>query len=150
MSAPYSNLASKLEQAAAVLAAASAGANATVFTGQSDLDKDAPCIICAADQETAEEDPPFTGNFWIDLEIQVKGIAAIDADGLAPKAAYDTLVATTFDTFSATALLANLNGAGIADFTCQGFVPKGPGFRTEEDAWVNTLSFRIYCCASTL
>lgn len=149
MSAPYSNLASKLEQAAVAYATPLLPDGTNFTTGQSATVKVPPLIVCAADLETAEEEPQFTGNYWLDFSVDVKVMAPTDADGVLQKPANDLLVAQTFDAFSSTSLAAQLSAAGT-DFTCFAMLPRGPNFRIEGDAWINTLNFRAYCCASTL
>lgn len=150
MSSPYSNLASKLEQAGSTFAATFVPIGTGVFTGQSTDTKTPPLVICEADENTAEEEPQFTGNYWMDFSVSVVTMAPTDADGVSPKPANDSLVATVFDKFNASNIAAVLSAQGIADFTCIAMIPRGPQFETDGSAWKNTFHFRAYCCPSTL
>jgi len=64
------------------------GNAANVYPGKASTTKVLPCVICAADGSSAEEDPPRTGNFWVDTETTVKVIAATE-----PGAAVDPVIA---------------------------------------------------------
>jgi len=148
MSAPFSDLFSKAEQAGVALISANAVGTPNVFAGLAYLDKDAPCVICVA-EGPSEEEPPFTGNYWLTLNILVKSKAAAD-DGIDPRPAHELLVATVFDLFLSATLPADLNAMGVVDFSVQGFMPGPMDFAVEEDLWISSLRMRIYCCASTL
>lgn len=149
MGAPFSNLLSKLEEAAKTyLNAIPVGVGFT-FHGQSRAaTKTSPCIILEA-ASMQEEDPPYSGNFWVNFEIVVKSAAPVDTDGVDTKAPNDILVATVFDAFLLDTTPAGLSANGV-DFTCMAVLREGMNFTTEEEEWVNTLRLRVYCCASTL
>lgn len=143
--ASYSDLLSKAEQAGVALVNTLSSPPANLFTGQESIDKQAPCVIVEA-RDTIEEDPPLTGNYWIELEIAVKSMAPTDSDGVDPKAANDALVQEIFDLFSTDQTAAGLNNATV-DFGCQAVLPGGHSCVMDGDAWVNTLRIRVYCAA---
>jgi hypothetical protein len=151
MSEASADLLATLELAAValVLAGQEAFTQGAVFTGQDTQDKVAPCVICEAGGE-AEEDPPNTGNCWVDLSVILKWPAAIDADGEDPKPANDAAVRTVFTLFKSQTLPADINALGTPNFTVLGVINRVPSFQDEGDELVNTLKMRVYCCASTL
>lgn len=148
MGNPYSDLFSNLEQAAAGLGASLAG-QYNFFKGQDNAEITLPAVLCIA-EPPGEEDPPNSGVFWVDLEIQCVTSAPVDADGVDTRPARDLMVKTVFDIFMSPTLAADLNVAGIADFTAQGVRYRVPGFHTQGDQWINSLKVQVLCCASTL
>ena len=132
-------------------AAAPLGAN--IYPGHSSADKILPCVIAAADGGSAEEDPPHTGNFWVDVEVYVKASAATEP-GVPPDPNVADLALTkaVFDTINVTNLDALLNAQG-QDLTVfpRGFLFMAPkAGRDEKGVWVDIQPIRIYCCASVL
>ncbi len=148
MSAPYLDLASKLEHAASAFAGTQLLGTSNLYTGQDSADKSSPGIWFAA-AATQEEEVPYSGDWWFILEIDVFSNASVDVDGTDPETAYNVLVAKTFDAFSIDDLHVQLSANG-ADFTAQWFVPMGHEFKTEGDTWHNILRFKVNCCASDI
>lgn len=152
MSAPSLDLSSKTEQVLAAYLSAPATITATITTGKASSDKVAPLVVCEA-STFGEQDPPYSGNQWIDAEVIVKSIAAVDADGVATKPADDTLVATVSDLVVVSDLPAQLNAAALAaaiEFTCMGVTFDGGDSGQDGDAWINSIKVKLYCCPSTL
>lgn len=144
----YSDLFSKLEQAAAGLALSKAP-QYTVTPGQSNPTLDCPYAVVFA-QNSGEEDPQHSGNFWAEFQLEVHFNAPTDTDGVNPKAANDLMVQTLFDIFMSTTLFADLNGVAISDFTAMGVRNRNTGFHIVGDEWVNILSLQILCCPTTV
>jgi hypothetical protein len=163
MTTPYSNLESKVEQACLALiqaqqAALHAAGDTTLdginfYTGQSSEDmKLAPnngAVIMSA-VNSNEEEPQFSGNWFIDVSVGVigKGIED-DSDEADPKPAYDALVATVFDLFNCSNLAALLTTYGTA-LSVQGFIPQGVTFNVDGITWHNELNVRVLASPSAL
>jgi hypothetical protein len=148
MSQPYSNLFSKCEQAFASLVLSKAPM-LSVFPGQSSAIKMAPCTIAYA-ENSSEEDPMDSGNYWVNAQVEICYPAPVDADGVDPKPANDFMVQTVMDILQSTTLAADLRAQNITDFTAQGIRARNQGFHISEDLWVNVWSCQVLCCASTL
>lgn len=147
MAGPYSDLESKLEGSAITYLGALSLSTANLYEGENNADKVTPCVICSAKQAPAD-DPPFTGNYWVDLAATVFYAAAIDADGINHKADFNALVASVRDGMSVSDLATHLSLA--EDFTAIAVIPDGIEKDTSGDMWEATIRHRVYCCASDL
>ncbi len=132
------------------------GNAANVYPGKSSTVKVLPAVICAADG-SAEEDPPRTGNFWVDTETTVKAIAATEPGAVAdPVLAGNDLTQAVFNALKQDNLDLLLNAAALALGLQLTVFPQGFFFNSpkqgqdEEGAWMDVLPIRIYCCASVL
>jgi hypothetical protein len=146
----------RCEEACAAVLTAPVGALAAVATGKSYNDKTLPIVICAADGAGVEEDPKGTGNFWINLSVQIKTLAIQNADGQSPadnpKTTSQALVSAVMAALMVDNLPALLSAA-VADFTVfpNGVIFESPSSgKDEQGAWIDELKMRVYCCASTL
>lgn len=143
-----------LENAFASLVASTAVTmGAAVFPGHSSLTKTLPCVIPAADGTSLEEDPPHSGNFWVDLELSVKASAASDQGQLAdPNVADQALTSAIFNLVKVTNLdqLLNAQGQNLTVFPTAYFFGAPKAGRDAEGVWVDTLPVKIYCCATVL
>jgi len=121
---------------------------ANIYDAKRSGDKSAPMVGCGTgEDEEAIEDPPGTGNYWVDLEIVVKSIGAVDADGVDPKTAGDSLTINVLALLEIDndSLMAALSGQ-IPAFTVMGFdADKSIKFSTAGDVWVTTWRRRAYC-----
>lgn len=118
---------------------------ANIYDAKRSGDKDAPLVGC--DAMNAREDPPGTGNFWVDLETTVKASAAVDVDAVDPKIAADLLTANVMALFQIDndSLKAALSSQ-ISGFTVMGFGEEQEIEQTVEgDMWVTTWRRRAYC-----
>lgn len=132
-------------------AAAPLGGN--VYPGHSSADKILPLVIAAADGSSTEEDPPHSGNFWVDVEIYVKATAATEAGVPAdPNVADLALTKAVFDVVKVTDLDAQLNAQGqdLTVFPTGFFFMPPKAGRDEKGVWVDIQPMRIYCCPSVL
>jgi len=144
-------LLNELELAAVALAGPAADP-ALVYAGRSAATKSLPCVICAAEGGSEEEDPKGTGNFWVNLVISVKGTAATEADGTDPTPADVALVDAVFGAFLVSDLPGALNAQGrLLTVFPNGCITSSPR-RTQDEAgvWADELPIRVYCCASVL
>lgn len=132
---------------AALITAASVG-TANIYTGSNSGDKSAPCVICVAVNAEAD-DPPGSGNKWVTMDVHVKSIFAIDADGVDPVADADTLAGAVFNAVQTDTLAADLTTNGT-DFTCMGVVFDGNASEPQDDCNVETMTLRLYCCPSAV
>lgn len=152
MPTPSSNLSSKAEQVMAAYLTALDTITATIATGKASDGKAPPIVICDA-PDVGEQDPPYSGNHWVTVEVIVKSMAPVDADGVATKPDDDALVATVFDSVQVSDLVAQLNAAAVTAelaFTCMGVTFDGGSSGQNGDAWVDSIKANLYCCASTL
>jgi hypothetical protein len=151
-------LANAVELALVNVVAAAVGAMGNVYPGKSSGDKVLPCVICAADGSSMEEDPPRTGNFWIDFEITVKGTASIEPGAPPdPVIAQNLLVKTAFAAVQVDNLHALINAAAIVLGLSLTVFPNGyfwasprQGQEADDAAWLDTLPGKLYCCGSVL
>lgn len=149
MASPYSDLAAKLELASTTFLKTKSLSTENIYEGQDSEDKQAPAVISYA-EGPGEEDPPFTGNFWLDLQVIVKYVFSIDADGVDPKPLNDALVAAVFDAMLQIDLPTQLNAQAIPDFTCFTAQPLGQETSVEGSVRTNALKLRVYSCAASL
>lgn len=127
-----------------------------VYTGRDSQNKKLPCVICAVDGD-AEEDPPRTGNYWVNVEISVKHTAATEAsDTVDPKADAIALTKSVFDLLRINNLDATINAIAATAPLDLTIFPQGFFFsaqksgRDELGVYVDTLPVRLYCCPSIL
>lgn len=128
------------------------GDAADVYTGKSPVDKVAPCVICSADGST-EEDPPRTGNYWVNVDIAVKHTAATEAsDTVNPRDDSISLLKSVFDILRINDLptLINAQGQDLTVFPEGAFFDAPRSERDELGIWVDTMTVRLYCCPSVL
>lgn len=113
--------------------------------GKSSAEKEAPLVGC--DAANATEDPPGAGNFWVDLEVSVRSIGAVDADGVDPKTAGDTLTLNVLNLLEIdNDSLRIALSSQIASFTVMGFdADKSVEFAADGDTWITTWKRRTYC-----
>lgn len=136
-----------------------AGTTVQVVTGKNAGDKDqAPLVVCSAEAEDTD-DPPFTGNYWINGMIAIKTPAVTNEDGTEPtktdddqKAENQSLLALIWAALQVDDLAAQLTAA-VGDFTVfpasvQFGGPKGG--RDEHGLWVDTLPVRFLACGRAL
>lgn len=139
---------SKTRQALVAFITAANVGTANIYDGKRSGDKDVPSVGCGAARAT--EDPPDTGNFWVETEIILKTMARVDADAVDPKTSSEALSTALWTALETDDLAAQLSTA-ITDFTCIG-VGEDKEFEEEEDGdcWKETLKLKLYCCASDL
>lgn len=123
----------------------------TVVPGRWPLPKVLPLVICAADGE-GDEDPPRSGNVWVDVKVVVKGSAAVDVDGGNPAPWSAGLAGTVFDAVHQDNLDALLNAQGqTMTVFPMGFLFGAPeSGRDEAGVWVDILPVRVYCCEGVI
>lgn len=129
------------------------GSGANVYTGKASSNKKLPCVIIAADGSSLEEDPPHTGNFWIDVEISVKASAATQPNAVAdPTLADMAFTSSVFGIVQVTNLdaLLNAQGQSLTVFPTGFFFMAPKGGRDELGAWVDQLTIKVYCCSANL
>lgn len=144
MAAPYSDLQSKTEaalKAEVEQVSLSNRGNATVHLGLNCHEElGNPRIECHAEQ--GEEDPPESGNYWMDCTIAVFSSATESLDTHRTRCKY------VFDQFAkdwATVTVALT--ANVTDFTAQALKERQMSPQRKEDRTVITeLRFRLLCC----
>lgn len=144
----FSNLFSKLEQATAGLGAIKAP-QYKIHLGQDNEVLECPFAVVYV-QTSGEEDPPNSGNFWAEWQIEIHWNAPQETDGVDQRQQRDAMVAALFDVFMSDTLRDDLNAVGIADFSAIGVRQRAPSFHIVGDQWVNILSMQILCCPSVV
>ncbi len=130
------------------------------YTGKASGVKSVPNVTCEAVGQGAE-DPPFTGNYWVGMNVQVRYVAkqnpAGDNEAAAdPKDADKSLVSAVANALAADDLWSQLNTAaaalGIAFTVFDNAVLRDAptSGRDPEGTWIDEFGLRLYCCASTL
>jgi len=131
----------------AFLTAANVGCD-RIYDEKSAGDKAAPNVSCGA--ANAVEDPPGTGNFWVDAVVSVKTPGAVDVGQAEsdPKNSSESLCAAVFLALEVDDLAAQLTDIQD-DFTVMGIAgEKGHHLEQDGDCWVESIAVRLYCCAS--
>ncbi len=145
MAAPYSNLLTKLEAAAAAVYTATATGAVTTFTGIDDSTKVVPSVVFTG--TLGEEFPQASGNFRCTLTISVRSNV-----NETNKAAHLALAANAFDVFMLDDIASTLSGAtgGQTDFHVIGV--NNPRFseRTEARMHISEMEMDCYACATDL
>lgn len=129
------------------------GSGNNVYTGKASSNKKLPCVIIAADGSSLEEDPPHTGNFWVDVEISVKASAATQVGAAAdPTLADMALTQSVFSLVQVSNLdfLLNNQGQSLTVFPTGFFFMAPKGGRDELGGWVDQQTIKIYCCQANL
>lgn len=138
----FGDLPNKLEAAAVALFAANSVSALTGFAGQSSEAHSRPALICKAEQ--GEEFPQGSGNFNLDLTLQVQS----QADDT-PIATHRDYFGQVVDIFTDSTVAAGLSGTSTNFFAMGVFNPR---FRSEvqDRAFISELTITVYCCASDL
>jgi len=138
----------KTRQAIINLLTAGLPAGTTIYNERNSAEKVAPDVAVGA--SNAQEEPLSTGNYWVDAEVSVRVIAAVDAGGTDPKPAGDNLSALTFELLEVDDLEAQLTAA-LEEFTVIGLgAEKSFEESVDGDSWVQTWKRRMYCAGSDL
>lgn len=131
-------------------------AGSNVYTGKDSRNKKLPCYIVAADGD-AEEDPPHSGNHWVNVSVSAKSTSATDAGATQdPKVADLAFGKAMFDVVRVNnglpSLDAQINALGmdLTIFPTAVFYGAPKSGWGENDAWVDEQLIRFYCCASAI
>lgn len=146
-------LLNSLELAFQSLILGALGSGNNVYTGKDSSNKALPCAIVAADGESLMEDPPHSGNFWVEVELSVKATAATEPAALAdPTVADMAFVQSVFSIVQVSNLdvLLNSQGQSLTVFPTGFFFMSPKSGRDELGAWVDQLKLRVYCCQANL
>lgn len=153
MSQPYSDVFSKLTQAAAALIGAGAiPYQVPIYQGEGNQEINTPCVRLFA-RNSGEEDPQFSGNFWANFEVEVIYPAPVqapadNAQDTVPPA--DDLVKYVIDCFMSKTIETDLNQQLITDFTCQGSRERNVAFDPSGDQWINSMTMQLLVSPTTL
>lgn len=144
MSAPYSNIETKCEVAVKThmqgIIHRIPGVNIYAGVESSNLESniiELPCLI--ANAEGSEEYPPLTGQYIVDLILEVRSSAE---DTTAAK--HRDRVAYVRDEFANTWVSMSLSQA-ISDYTCAGVVLDRATQEQVERAWQTNIPMKLYC-----
>lgn len=120
-----------------------------IYDGRRSGDKGLPNVKCHA--MNAEEEPAFTGNFWVNVEVSFRYAASVEAGASEgdPEAASLVIWRNLTTALGADDLPAQLS-AFADDFTCQGYSDVMVEEGHDDDAWVQTWKARLYCSPSDL
>lgn len=164
------NLTDSLEESLVAILTATAAAHSytdaegnsnavPVYCGKASPVKSLPNVRCEA-SGAGDEDPPFSGNFWVDAVVMVRYIArqnpnGTDPNAADPKTAEKLLSSAIANVLADDGLAAALNAAALAAglaFTAYSPIIRGAQQTSAEPegAWVDEFPLRVYCCASTL
>jgi hypothetical protein len=135
-----SNILAKAERALSAYLT-QAGVTATIYTGEGNSDKSAPCAICVADSAEVADGLEYTGNRNITASVTVKSIAADDTG-----TDHDTLVQAVGDALNSDGLVAGLSA--YTGFTCIGAYNLGESLAQDSDCWVSEFRLFLHACPS--
>lgn len=140
----YNRVGSKTEEAAAAHAATlTFTGSPTITKGRDDAEKNSEKLIRFT-AEVQEEEPIGTGNFFVNLEAEIRSIAA---NG---ESAHNTRVAEVGDMMSDSALASTLSAAASDYYCFAALEMNGSGPTVEGDYMVERISRRLYACASDI
>src|SRR5260370_213510 len=142
-------LSAKLEYALATYLAGVVNFSA-IYQGEASTTKVTPELICSASQ--GSEEPPFTGNFWMEFSVLARSSFAEDVDGIDPKIAHDALAESVYNAIAVSNLPELQTTAGNigTGFTCMGMEAFQLKSDPRDDVWESTISGKLYCCPSAL
>ena len=112
-----------------------AAVDVPVYEGFAATDKAGTCVIVVA--RRAEEDPPFSGNYRVQVDIQVKGPPDSDAT-------FDDLAAAVRNSIWTDALHTELTAAVDDFFVHHASAPHVLEWSEAGDVWVETSTVEIY------
>lgn len=115
---------------------------ATVFAGQSAETIELPACIVHA--QAGQEAPLNSGNCYVSVEVRVMS----NADDTAI-ADHRSLCTSIFTVLMADDLATTLSAAA-SDFSVLGIRNRSVREDRQDDSWVSTLSFELYCCRADL
>jgi len=142
MAAPYSDLASKVEEACLAVVTAT-GASVTLNAGLTVDELLTPYCVCAC-VSAGEEVVRNTGIYRVSVQIMV--VSSADDSTLAN---HRSLVATIFDAFQYDTVEATLSAA-VSDFHVYDVFYNGFESSVEERKLINQLNVDMVCCASDI
>jgi len=154
MTAPYYSLIDKASNALALyLRSELPEQSRIIYPAKRALEKEAPCIICAA--ETGTPELAYSGRYVIDCTISVCTLAVSSApesqDGSDEAvAASSELVATVFDAFhfgdhGEGLTLANALTEQVEDFTCHIVRHESISQEFDDNVWRDIMRIKIVC-----
>ena len=135
-----SNILAKAERAFSAYLT-QAGVTATIYTGEGNSDKLAPCVICVVDSAEVEPGLEYTGNRNLTALISVKSVASDDTG-----TDHDELVQLVGDALNSDGLVAGLSA--YTGFTCIGAYNLGESLSQDGDCWVSEFRLFIHACPS--
>lgn len=102
-------------------------------------DKTAPCVVCTV--TTADEDPPFSGNYRVSCTISVK-------DSAAANSTMDDIADAVRDAIWKSDLATSLNAQAIGTLTViAASAPHRIEYTQDGDCWIETQTIELYCSA---
>lgn len=123
-------------------------AGQNVYTGKASGEKAFPCVVVAA--LGGSEDPPYSGNYMLDMEISVRTEFMGEEEEEDKIPASTALVQAVGDALNSIALHDDLNANAVADFSVMGQADMAFSSSQDGDAWVDTFTLKIYCCPSVV
>jgi hypothetical protein len=152
----------KVEAALAAIVVPAAG-DAQVVTGKSAVDKQAPPVVVCSAEAQDMDDPPGSGNYFLNGSVAIKSAAVPNEDGTVAaedlanveadiKAANQELVEGVFKAVQVDDLAERLSdevdGLTVFPGSVQFGAPESG--RDEKGFWIDVVHFRCYACASEL
>jgi phage-related tail fiber protein len=110
---------------------------ATVYAGISGTDKLCPLVKCQA--KSAEEEPPFSGNYRVSVELVINVAATADATS------FNALCEKVRDVIWTDELSFNLNQCATGLTVQAASAAHKVTWDTDEDVWQETHTVEIYC-----
>ena len=137
----------KIEEALASLVSAAVGDLASVVTGKASGTKALPVVICAANG-SGEDDPPGSGNFWVDVAVQVKTSASDSETAKEDSQAIIDAVASVVEAEGLPDQITN-SGLGVTVLSPQVKYTAPESGQDEEGAWIDSITIGFYACESS-
>ena len=88
----------------------------------------------------ASQDPPFSNNWIVDVEVAVRTNADDETD-----TAHSDIADEVFDSLYTDSIASDLSGM-LSNFTVSLMVPGEQTFEVVERSWVSTFMFGLHCC----
>ena len=116
-----------------------------IYAGRRGDDKSLPCVICAA-ESAGEDDPPATGNKWVEAQVSVHLPAPEDVDGVETLTDGNALSDAVTTALDDSGLAAGLTTGGT--LTVQGVIWGGVTSGAEDGIWTTVISLKLYSMPS--
>lgn len=122
---------------------ADGGVTANIYVGESNSDKELPCVSVTATSSGIVDGQEFTGNRMVSLLVEVISNAADD------QGYHASLVKEVGDLLNSDTLDEDLS-ASLDNFTCIGHIPSGENSDADGDAWGYAFAVSLLCCPSDI
>jgi hypothetical protein len=121
----------------------------SIFAGEAETEKTGQSIICYVNGDLAEE-PARSGNFWADVQIELKTPVIADTPDATTALDSHQQAATVLEPLILASDLSSQLESLVVDYTIFGLLDRQPIRERTPEYWLTGWKFRLYCCSSAL